>query len=160
MIFVTVGTRTEGFDRLVTWMDDVAGEIDDEVRMQIGHSATTPDNAKWFRFADDVDDIVALTRDADLVVGHGGAGTILTSLDAGTPIVCVPRRERHDENYDDHQLELTRRLADEGTIALAQTKAELADHVHSPPDGTDAEPAADLVPALERRLGELEDERR
>lgn len=160
MIFVTVGTRTEGFDRLVTWMDDLATETDHAVRMQIGHSATVPDNAEWFRFVDDVSEIDALTRSADLVVGHGGAGTILTTLEAGTPIVCVPRLERHGENYDDHQLQLTRRLADRDTIALAETKADLREHVLDPPDLAPVESTPDLASTIERRLAALDEDPR
>ena len=50
MIFVTDGTHYQGFDRLITKMDEVAGKIDDEVAIQIGSSKYHPKNAKWFTF--------------------------------------------------------------------------------------------------------------
>lgn len=156
MIFVTVGTRTEGFERLVQWMDDIAVGLNQQVTMQIGHTETEPSNTDWFRFKDDLQDIVDLTREADIVVGHGGAGTILTTLRTGTPIICVPRLEEHGENYDDHQLELTTRLEEKGAISVAETKDELDAHLQQSPDEFDPTVEADLVPFMRDRLDSLE----
>ena len=59
----------------------------------------------------------AAIADADLVIGHAGAGTTLTALAAGRFPVLVPRLEAHNENMDDHQL-LLARLLDEHGLAL------------------------------------------
>ncbi|WP_336361991.1 glycosyltransferase [Halalkalicoccus salilacus] len=158
MIFVTVGTRKEGFDRLVEWMDTVATDLEKEVIMQIGHTKTTPDNADWFRFKDDLEEIVELTQQAEIVVGHGGAGTILTTLETGTPIICVPRLEKYGENFDDHQLELTYKLQEKGTLVVAQTQAELHQYLSQSPSEISTETTADLVPSLRKRLAELQRE--
>ena len=42
MIFVTVGTHDQGFKRLVKKMDEIAGQIDEEVVMQIGSTDYKP----------------------------------------------------------------------------------------------------------------------
>lgn len=157
MIFVTVGTHTEGFERLVRWMDDIASELDQEVLIQLGHTSVKPEHAEWFKFKD-IEEIIDITETADVVVGHGGAGTILTTLEAGTPIICVPRLEEHGEIYDDHQFELTQKLADKGTLAVATSKSELQQLLTRSPNEISMEFSADLVPYLETRLDELEEE--
>lgn len=157
MILVTVGTHTEGFERLVRWMDEIAAELEDEVIIQIGHTSIEPEHADWFEFKD-IEEIIELTEEADIVVGHGGAGTILTTLEAGTPIICVPRREKHGEIYDDHQFELTTKLAQKGTLAIATSKEELYQQLSRSASEIGMELSADLVPHLQGRFRELEGE--
>ena len=50
MIFVTTGTHSQGFDRLIQKMDEIAGKINEEVIMQIGSAKYKPKNAKFFNF--------------------------------------------------------------------------------------------------------------
>lgn len=157
MIFVTVGTHTEGFERLVRWMDEIAAELDEEVLIQLGHTSVRPEHAEWFDFKD-IEEIIEITQDSELVVGHGGAGTILTTLETGTPIICVPRLEDLGEIYDNHQFELTRKLADKGTIAIANSKKELHQLLTQSPAEIAMEFTADIVPHLEARLAELEED--
>jgi UDP-N-acetylglucosamine transferase subunit ALG13 len=47
MIFVTVGTHYQGFDRLIRKMDEIAGKIEEDVIMQIGSTQYKPINAKY-----------------------------------------------------------------------------------------------------------------
>lgn len=157
MIFVTVGTHTDGFERLVAWMNDLAADRAESVVMQVGHTDRKPEHAAWFEF-EDVQKILALTERADVVVGHGGAGTILTTVRTGTPIVCVPRLAAHGESYDDHQLELATRLASRGTVTVATTKDELRDALSRPREDIDVALPADLISHLDDRLAALEEE--
>lgn len=157
MIFVTVGTHSDGFERLVKWMDEIAVEMEHEVLIQTGHTPTKPVNADWFEFKD-IEEITEITERADIVVGHGGAGTILTTLETGTPIICVPRLEEYDEIYDDHQLELTHKLTKTGTLTVATSKDELREQLSQSPDEIAMNLSGDLVPYLNNRLAELENE--
>lgn len=109
MIFVTVGTHYQGFERLIKKMDEIAGRIDDEVIMQIGFTQYEPKNAKWFRFAE-YEKMLELINESDVVICHGGAGTLLDSLRFNKPIIIVPRLKKFGEVYDDHELELAEAL--------------------------------------------------
>lgn len=109
MIFVTVGTHYQGFERLITKMDEIAGRIDDEVIMQIGFTQYEPKNAKWFRFVK-YEKMLELINESDIVICHGGAGTLLDSIRFNKPIIIVPRLKKFGEVYDDHELELAEAL--------------------------------------------------
>lgn len=109
MIFVTVGTHNQSFDRLIKKMDEIAAEIDENVIMQIGHTLYEPTNVEWFRFIE-MDKIVNLYQEANIIVSHAGAGSILDALKYGKSIILVPRLKKHREHIDDQQLELSEAL--------------------------------------------------
>lgn len=114
MIFVTVGMHYQGFERLIREMDDIAGKIDEKVIMQIGSSSYYPKNCEYFDYVDEDDKIKSLSRDARIIVSHGGAGNILTALALKKRIIIVPRLRKYNEHIDDQQLELAKALSDNG----------------------------------------------
>lgn len=114
MIFVTVGTRPLGFDRLIKKIDEISGEIDEEVIAQIGSTAYQPKNLEYFTYKKDEKKILKLYKESRIVISHSGAGTILNLLDLGKPIILVPRLKKYDEIIDDHQLELAEVLQKQG----------------------------------------------
>ena len=129
MIFVTVGTHYQGFERLVKKMDEIAGKIDGEVIMQIGYTEYEPKNAKWFRFLEREEDILELYKKADVIVAHAGAGTLLTALSFGKPVVVVPRLKKFGEHVDDQQLELAEALESMGKAIAVYDIKKLEDAI-------------------------------
>lgn len=157
MIFVTVGTDVHGFDRLVAGMDRLAGDIDEDVVMQIGKTQREPQNAEWFRFTSGAE-IARLYDDAAVVVAHAGAGTVIEIVSRGKPAVIVPRRAKFDEHVDDHQLELASAIEEwEGIFVVDDPdgidevldRARTADAVKRTTDGR-------LISFLEEYLQEVE----
>ena len=55
---------------------------------------------------------------ARVVVAQAGAGTIITTLQQGKPLVVTPRLKAYGENYTDHQIELAAELDSQGRAAL------------------------------------------
>lgn len=100
MIFVTVGSTD--FDPLIERMDELAPDLDDEVVMQIGLGQYTPENGRCFRFAPSLDPYIA---QADLIVGHGGLGTIVEALELGKRLVSVVNPTTYDR-HQEHLLSL------------------------------------------------------
>jgi len=119
LIFVTIGTmvKVNEFTRLITKMDEVAGRVGEEVVMQIGSVPYEPRNAKHFSHTS-YQESLSYFRNASLVVGHGGAGTILNALRFHVPIVVVPRSQRFGEHFDNHQMELAQRLMGNALIKV------------------------------------------
>lgn len=95
MIFVTVGT-TE-FDALVAAADHLAAMIEEEVIIQIGRGALEPRHAQCFRFAPNLEPYYAA---ANLVITHGGLGTLTEALQRGLRTVGVSNPDRFDRHQD------------------------------------------------------------
>jgi len=117
VIFVTVGTHTQSFNRLLKVVDELKkiNKIEEEVVMQIGYSTYEPKNTKWFRFTD-YKIIEKLNKNARIIITHGGAGCILTALSFDKPIIAVPRLRKYNEHTDDHQIDLVKNLDREGKL--------------------------------------------
>ena len=96
MIFVTVGSQKFPFDRLVRKVDQMVREglIHEEVFIQTGTGPV---------FAE-------LMESCDILITHGGAGTMVNAVKLGKKAIAVPRLARYGEHVDDHQLELAVRL--------------------------------------------------
>ena len=155
MIFVTVGTHTSGFERLVRAMDEVAGELDEPVAIQCGSTNWKPLHAQWFEFAS-ADHIAYHIARCRVVVAHAAAGTTMQAIAAGKPLVLVPRLRQFREMMDDHQLELAGALdalgravsVERPTAALLREAIERAAGRQRPLAG----PAL-LTAAVHRQLG-------
>ena len=50
MIFVTVGTHEQQFNRLVEYIDKIAEKMDEEIIIQIGFSTYKPKHCVWKEF--------------------------------------------------------------------------------------------------------------
>jgi UDP-N-acetylglucosamine transferase subunit ALG13 len=118
LIYVTVGTHTVQFDRLVRAAEVYARTSSEEVVVQRGTSTLKTTSARSFAFCDSAE-MDLLIRAARVVVCHG-ADTILDVLRAGKPVLAVPRQRRYGEHLNDHQLDFARALAERGLIALLE----------------------------------------
>lgn len=67
--------------------------------------------------------------EAELLIMHGGAGSIIHSLQMGKVPVVMPRLSKYGEIIDDHQLEFVLALAESGRIVLAREPSDLAQAV-------------------------------
>src|SRR3546814_13248667 len=63
-----------------------------------------------------------LLHDADIVVCHGGTGSLITALRAGCRVIAMPRLSERGEHYDNHQSEITEAFVARGLIWSAATK--------------------------------------
>ena len=127
MIFVTVGTHEQPFNRLVEYMDRWAGEHDEEVIMQTGFTKIEPVNCKWFKITDH-DEFMDLIGKARIVVTHGGPCCFSKVLKSGKIPVVVPRSHKKGEHIDDHQIEITRAIEEKyHNIILIEDIEKLGD---------------------------------
>ncbi len=117
MIFVTLGTHEQGMDRLLIELDRLIENklIECDVIAQIGYSDYKPKNYKYKELIsyDEMDDLV---KNADIVITHGGPGSIFHAIQYNKTPIVVPRNPLFNEHVDDHQVLFTRRLDDEKKI--------------------------------------------
>jgi UDP-N-acetylglucosamine transferase subunit ALG13 len=146
MIFVTVGTSTFPFDRLMRCVD--ALDVSEQLVVQHGASGFVPRASIARQFMSYVDVVENMHR-ARVVVAHGGVGSILTAIHAGKRPLVVPRLRRYSEAVDDHQVGLARRLADSGIVILVDDLSELGAYVAAVPESlASATMTSDLADAV------------
>ena len=126
MIFVTVGTHEQGLDRLLIELDRLieTGGIKQEVFAQIGYSKYIPKNYEYKEMLsyDLMDEYV---KKSDIVITHGGPGSIFHPLRYGKIPIVVPRNPEFNEHVDNHQILFTKRLENSQKIIAAYNIDEL-----------------------------------
>lgn len=132
LLFATVGA-TLGFPRLVEAVLDLKrrGVLPERVVAQVGTDGSLPAPVDGVEIVEtlDFDDVQALLRDADIVVCHGGTGSLITALRAGCRTISIPRRFDLGEHYDDHQEEIIAAFAARGLIQMARESSDLEDAI-------------------------------
>lgn len=110
--FVGVGTHSQPFDRLLAMVDAAAaaGVLPRPVLAQVGPSSYELRHAEARAFMTP-EEMEAAVRGARYVVSHAGSGTITSALGGGRRPLLLPRLGRYGEHFDDHQQEITEKLA-------------------------------------------------
>ncbi len=131
MVFVSVGTHQQQFDRLVKKADEIAKEKKAlQFFAQIGNCKFEPKNFPFKRFLNE-EELGQKIQWADIVVSHAGAGTIINSMLRKKKLIIVPRLQRFAEHTNDHQLDLAAALAAEGKCINVADVEDLAKAVES-----------------------------
>lgn len=122
MIFVTIGTQQQNFDRLFDYINDLDG--DEEIIIQKGKSNYNfKDNIKCFDYLsyEKMDEMFSKAR---VIVTHGGGGTIFKALKMNKKVIVVPRLAKYKEHINDHQLEFSMYLKKMNYCLVALDKKE------------------------------------
>ena len=129
MIFVTVGTHEQQFNRLVSYMDEWASSHDEEVVIQSGFSTYEPKSAKFSKLYP-YKTMVELVDKARIVITHGGPSSFIMPLQIDKVPVVVPRMKEFDEHVNDHQLDFARAVAErQGNIIVIEEVTKLSETI-------------------------------
>ena len=118
MIFVTVGTHEQPFNRLIKKVDELKREgiIQEDVIMQTGFSTYEPKYCEWSKLIP-YQQLIKNVEVARIVITHGGPASFIMPLQIGKVPIVVPRQHKFDEHVNDHQVEFARNVAERmGTI--------------------------------------------
>lgn len=127
MIFVTVGTHEQQFNRLIKHIDELKnlGIIQEEVIMQTGFSTYEPQYCKWSKLLP-YNDMIKNVAEARIIITHGGPASFIMPLQIGKIPIVVPRQYRYEEHVNDHQVEFAKVVAErEGNIIIVYEVEEL-----------------------------------
>lgn len=126
MTLVILGTQDKEFTRLLKMVEDEIkkGLIKGEVIVQAGQ---TKYKSKYMEILDLIPNtrFNKLIKEADLVITHGGVGSIISALKHNKKVIAVPRLSRYGEHVNDHQLEIVEEFSRLGYIKSAINKREL-----------------------------------
>ena len=129
MIFVTVGTHEQPFNRLVQEIDRLkeAGTLQEDVIIQTGFSDYEPKFCKWQKLFP-YQEMLQLVADARIVITHGGPSSFIMPLQIGKIPVVVPRKKQFDEHVNDHQVDFSRAVAERyGNLIVVEKIETLGD---------------------------------
>ena len=118
MIFVTVGTHEQQFNRLLECVDNLKrdGIIKEDVIMQTGFSTYEPKYCTWSKLLP-YNEMVKNVADARIVITHGGPASFIMPLQIGKTPIVVPRQKKFEEHVNDHQVDFAKAVAEKmGTI--------------------------------------------
>lgn len=133
MIFVTVGTHEQPFNRLVQEIDNLKrdGVITEDVIIQTGYSTYEPKYCQWEKLIP-YKQMIKNVEDARIVITHGGPASFIMPLQIGKTPIVVPRQKKFDEHVNDHQVEFARNVAKRmGTIIPVEEITKLKDIILS-----------------------------
>lgn len=113
MLFVTVGTHEQQFNRLVRFIDELKhnGVITEDVIMQTGYSTYEPKHCTWSKLVP-YNDMLRYVAEARIVITHGGPSSFVMPLQLGKIPIVVPRKKDFDEHVNDHQVEFCKAVAE------------------------------------------------
>lgn len=103
MIFVTVGTHEQPFNRLLKAMDNFAATTKEKILIQSGYSSYTTEFAQSLDFIS-ADDMEKNIKDARIVITHGGPSSFMQVLENKKIPIVVPRLKEYEEHVNNHQL--------------------------------------------------------
>lgn len=112
MIFVTVGTHEQPFNRLIKKIDELVanGDIKEKVIVQTGFSTYKPEHCEAHKMMS-FDEMQQALKNARIVITHGGPSSFIEALQFGKVPIVVPRQEKYHEHVNNHQVEFTKLIA-------------------------------------------------
>lgn len=125
-VLVTVGLERKPFDRMLRAVDEAVGKgwIPSDTLVQRGHTLFPCQYCKPIPFLS-FDELRDAVRQTDLVIAHGGVGSVLLALEEGKIPLVIPRRRDLGEHVDNHQIEFVKRMEGEGRVMAAYDTREL-----------------------------------
>lgn len=129
MIFVTVGTHEQPFNRLVQKIDELKGTgvITEDVVIQTGFSTYEPKYCKWQKLFP-YQDMGKYVEQARIVITHGGPSSFIMPLQIGKIPIVVPRQSKFNEHVNDHQVFFARAVKERyGNLIVVEDIETLGD---------------------------------
>ena len=133
MIFVTVGTHEQPFNRLNECIDNLKrdGVIKEDVIIQTGYSTYKPKYCTWKKLYP-YQQMIKLVDEAKIVITHGGPSSFIMPLQIGKMPIVVPRRHSFGEHVNDHQVVFSKAVEERmGTICVVEDMDKLGETIQN-----------------------------
>ena len=127
MILVTLGTQDKQFYRLLDAIQNLIDKkvIKEEVVVQAGYSCDyKSDKMKIFDLIS-MDDFDELIKKCNLLITHGGVGSIISGLKNNKKVIAAARLKEYGEHTNNHQLQIIENFSNEEYILALNNFDEL-----------------------------------
>ena len=130
MILVLLGTQNNSFHRLLEEIQKNIdnGNIQEEVVVQKGYTKFESKDMTLYNELP-IEKFNELIQKADLVITHGGVGSIISSVTRGKKVIAVPRLKKYNEHVNDHQLDIIQTFDEMGYIIGIQEVQQLGEAI-------------------------------
>ena len=130
--FISLGNALQKFERFAKMIVACDDLLPKPVMIQLGHNnfSNIPGNWNKFEFLS-MEDFFEAIRSSEIIIIHGGAGSLINCVQAGKTPIVIPRLAEFDEHIDNHQIEFVSAMKDKGYILYAKNHSELRGHVKS-----------------------------
>ena len=117
MILVLLGTQDKSFKRLLDKVEEQInlGNIKEKIVVQAGYTKYNSSNMEIFDLISN-DKLNKLMDDADIIITHGGVGSIIEYLKKNKKIIVCPRLKKYNEHTNNHQLQIVESFSKKGYI--------------------------------------------
>ena len=125
MTLVILGTQDKTFERLLKMVEkEVKNNNLKDVIVQAGQTKYKSKYMQIFDFIS-MTKFNKLMNEADIVITHGGVGSIITALKHNKKVIAIPRLSKYGEHENDHQLQIVKEFTKLGYILNASNQREL-----------------------------------
>lgn len=126
MIVILLGTQKYSFHRLLEEVQRCIdnGTIKQEVIVQAGGTQFFSKEMKIFTLIEQ-NELEKLIEKADIIIIHGGVGSIVNGVKLHKKVIAVPRYKKYGEVANDHQVQIINTFAKEGFIIGLNDVSEL-----------------------------------
>ena len=130
MILVLLGTQNNSFHRLLERIEKNIenGNIKEEVVVQAGYTKyESKTRKKKMKIFDTIPkkELDKLIEKANLVISHGGVGSMVTANQKGKKVIAVPRYKKYNEHVNDHQIDTIKIFEKKGYVLLAENVEDI-----------------------------------
>lgn len=117
MILVLLGTQNNSFHRLLEEIENNMKDkiINEEVIAQVGYTKFESHRMKIIDFVSK-EQLEQFQNEANLIITHGGVGSIVTSIRKGKKVIAVARKHEYGEHVNNHQIEIVKNFNEQGYI--------------------------------------------
>ena len=117
MILVLLGTQNNEFKRLLEEIERniKIGNITENVIVQSGFTKYESNNMKIIDMIPK-DELIKLVKEANIVITHGGVGSIQMALQENKKVIAVPRKSKYGEHVNDHQCQIVKMFNEKGYL--------------------------------------------
>ena len=107
MILVMLGTQNNSFHRLLEEVEKNIenGIIQEDVIVQAGYTKFESKHMQIFDLIPK-EKLEELQEKANLIITHGGVGSIISSIEKDKKVIAVPRLHEFGEHVNNHQKEI------------------------------------------------------
>ena len=128
MVLVLLGTQQNEFIRLLQKIEELIDSeiIKDRVVVQAGYTKYQTNKMEIFDIISK-EKLDKLVDDADIIITHGGIGSIIMSLEKHKKVIAVPRLHEFNEHVNDHQKQIVRVFSEKGYLIGIQNVDDLSE---------------------------------